>query len=61
MVLSIKKELTYIFCYIGHYGEKKESLVLLGHPNVLEICYNQLSLEDTDLNMVTLLLLKELI
>jgi hypothetical protein len=36
-------------------------MALLAHGNVLQICYDQLCLEDTDLNIVTLFLLKELL
>jgi hypothetical protein len=60
-VLSIKKELSYLFAYLAHYADRSQALQLLSHPNVLEICYGQLCEEDTDLNLVTLLLLKELL
>lgn len=32
---NIKKEITYLFCHLSYYTNKKEALVLLGSPNVL--------------------------
>ena len=43
-VLSVKKELTLIFCCIAHFADRKDALTLLGHPNVMEICYGQLTI-----------------
>lgn len=57
-VQAIKKEICYILCYIGHYADRNKALMLLGHENVLEICYKYLCEEDIELNEVTLLLLK---
>lgn len=57
-VLIIKKQLTYIFAYIAHFADKIEALRLLGHENVLQICYAQLNEEDVDLNIITLRLIK---
>jgi hypothetical protein len=34
-VLPIKKELTYIFTYLAHNGEKKATFTLLCHENLL--------------------------
>lgn len=61
ILLPLKRELTYIFCYLCHYGDRKEAINLLGHPNVIEICYGQLCGEEGELEVVTLLLLRELI
>ncbi len=44
VIFNIKRELSYLFCNIAHFGDKRETLLLLGQPKMLEICYNQLCL-----------------
>ena len=34
---------------------------MLGHPNVLEICYGQLTIEDVEINLITLRFLNQLL
>ena len=54
----VKGELTFTFSCLAHYADQKEALHLLGHPNVLEICYGQLTVEDVDINLITLRFLR---